>query len=302
MKAIYTVGVSASGKSYWADKQKDFQVISRDNARLFLLKEKCIKVAEYENMWRHWNFKWENEVNEVIEEQIQDAVANKRNIIFADTNLNQDRLRGHRNKMEQLGYYTELKYFPISYETAIERDRKRVHSVGQATIDRQWNQWIDLNPNATGIRKYKRDDYAPSCVLVDIDGTVAKMNDRSPFEWDRVWEDECNWHVCKIVQALAKYDRELAPKIIFFSGRDGVCYDDTKDWIERFFPDMEFELYMRKAGDMRRDSIVKAEMFFEHIEPNYNVMCVFDDRKQVVRMWTDIGLDVINVGDHYEDF
>ena len=65
---------------------------------------------------------------------------------------------------------------------------------------------------------------------------------------------------------------------------------------------MEFELIMRAAGDMRKDSIVKAELFFEHIEPNYNVMMVIDDRPQVIRMWTDIGLDVINVGNYYEEF
>lgn len=299
MKAIYTVGVSASGKTQWAEQQSNFEIICRDDIRYEILLEKGFQIRD--NMWRHWNFKWESEVTERVDVLIELCTKLGKDIIFADTNLNQDRLRGHRNKMEQLGYETEVKYFPVKYDEAITRDRKRVDTVGESTIRKQWLQWIKLPSNITGIRKYKRDDFNPYCVLVDVDGTVAKMVDRGPFDWDRVLEDECNWHVCNIVEMLAKHPLHN-PKIIFLSGRDGICYDDTKEWLTRYFPNMEFELIMRAAGDMRKDAIIKAELFFKHIEPNYNVMCVIDDRPQVIRMWTDIGLDVINVGNYYEEF
>ena len=45
------------------------------------------------------------------------------------------------------------------------------------------------------------------------------------------------------------------------------------------------ELYMRKTDDVRRDSIIKEELYNEHIKDKYNVNMVFDDRPQVIRMW-----------------
>ena len=52
---------------------------------------------------------------------------------------------------------------------------------------------------------------------------------------------------------------------------------------------------MRKTDDSRKDSIIKKEIFLEHIDKEYNVMSVFDDRPQVIRMWRDLGLFVFDV-------
>jgi hypothetical protein len=47
---------------------------------------------------------------------------------------------------------------------------------------------------------------------------------------------------------------------------------------------------MRPAADSRKDSIVKAELFWEHVAPHWNVRGVIDDRDQVVAMWRALGL------------
>ena len=44
------------------------------------------------------------------------------------------------------------------------------------------------------------------------------------------------------------------------------------------------KIYMRKQDDIRKDSIVKKEIYDENIKWKYNVFCVFDDRPQVVEM------------------
>jgi len=54
---------------------------------------------------------------------------------------------------------------------------------------------------------------------------------------------------------------------------------------------------MREVGDMRKDRIVKLELFNEHIRHNYRVVAVWDDRKQVVEMWRALGLTVFHVAD-----
>jgi hypothetical protein len=52
---------------------------------------------------------------------------------------------------------------------------------------------------------------------------------------------------------------------------------------------------MRSAGDMRKDSIVKEEIYRQEILGRYNVWFVLDDRNQVVDMWRLLGLRCLQV-------
>jgi len=62
-------------------------------------------------------------------------------------------------------------------------------------------------------------------------------------------------------------------------------------------PRMMADLHMRKIGDRRRDSFVKLDMYNEVIKDKYNVICVFDDRPQVIReCWKVLNLPVLNCG------
>jgi hypothetical protein len=54
---------------------------------------------------------------------------------------------------------------------------------------------------------------------------------------------------------------------------------------------------MRRAGDRRKDWVVKSELYREHIEPRYDVLLVLDDRDQVVRAWRGLGLTVFQVAE-----
>ncbi len=59
---------------------------------------------------------------------------------------------------------------------------------------------------------------------------------------------------------------------------------------------------MRKAGDSRKDTIVKQELLDKQIKGKYNVFCAIDDRLSVVSMWYDNGIFVFNVNQTMEDF
>jgi len=54
---------------------------------------------------------------------------------------------------------------------------------------------------------------------------------------------------------------------------------------------------MRKTGDSRKDSIVKREIFEEHIKGKYRIQFVLDDRNQVVEMWRQLGLTCLQVAE-----
>lgn len=150
----------------------------------------------------------------------------------------------------------------------------------------------------------------PKCILVDIDGTMALMNGRGPFDWHRVGEDLPNEKIVTLVDWLQEFFRmsdEWAyagpyptPEIIFMSGRDEVCRAETQAWLSKQgFPSGPGRLFMRPSlpdgVQQPADNIVKLALFDEHIRHNYDVQFVLDDRDQVVEMWRKLGLTCLQV-------
>ncbi len=133
-------------------------------------------------------------------------------------------------------------------------------------------------------------------VIFDIDGTLAKMVGRSPYDWNRVHEDKAN---TPIVNMLSLYESN-GYEIIIFTGRDGSCKELTKEWLtdnEIFYS----ELHIRPEGNTEKDAIIKRRMFEENIRGKYYCEMVVDDRDQVIEMWrTELGLTCLQVD--YGDF
>lgn len=144
----------------------------------------------------------------------------------------------------------------------------------------------------------------PRRVIVDIDGTMALMKDRRPFDYNKVHTDLLNEPVDRVVRALfggaeAAADAEVWP--IFVSGRVDDCRGATEDWLfdHGWVVGDEIPLFMRKAGDDRADYVVKYEIFEREIRDKYDVVLVLDDRDQCVDMWRAIDLPTfqVNPGD-----
>jgi hypothetical protein len=129
-------------------------------------------------------------------------------------------------------------------------------------------------------------------IIVDVDGTLADMRGvRGPFEWDKVHLDKPHQDVIDLVKDLYNLKKY---NIIITTGRDGVCEEATRQWLlNHGVPFHDF--YIRKAGDFRKDNIIKSEIYMDHIRPKYDVKFVIDDRDQVVEMWRSLGLRVLQV-------
>jgi predicted kinase len=138
---------------------------------------------------------------------------------------------------------------------------------------------------------YRPDPALPAAVLVDVDGTVALMNGRSPYDETRVHEDLPNVPVIAAVRAMHAAGHE----VVFCSGRTEDCRTATEKWLADHVAVAHAGLHMRPAGDARKDAVVKAELFDRHIRDAYRVVCVFDDRRQVVQAWRSLGLTVFQV-------
>jgi len=130
-------------------------------------------------------------------------------------------------------------------------------------------------------------------VIVDVDGTLALMQGRrSPFAWDEVMQDDPNLPIIKLVNIL----RDSGLEIIITTGRDGVALNDTKAWLTSHGV-VYGAIFIRPKGDYRPDTEIKKEIYDNHIKDTYNIIYVIDDRKQVVEMWRELGLTVLQVAD-----
>lgn len=277
-------GLPASGKSTWAEKQ----VLAAAAGQAVRINRDLLRKMLHAGRWK--GDKTEKPTTLARDAIIEAMMARGTDLIICDdTNLS-TKVVGHLEMLAQRhGYAFEIQDFTdVPINTCIERDLKRFDSVGEQVIRRMHGQYLATQPA-------KPPEYVeglPECILVDVDGTLAKMADRSPYEWQRVSEDTPIIPIVLLVDTL----RTQGQKIVYLSGRDGSCYDKTNDWlIKHTYKAWEDPLFMRTAGDQRKDSIVKRELYEANILGHYNVTWVLDDRDQVVEMWRSLGLTCLQV-------
>lgn len=134
----------------------------------------------------------------------------------------------------------------------------------------------------------------PRAWIFDVDGTLALLGDRSPYDMRKVSIDTPNHPVVVAAQAFAAHPDVDA--LIVVSGRDETARRATEAWLT--FNEIPFDrLLLRRTGDQRADNVVKAEIYDTHIEPHFTVIGVVDDRRSVVEMWRSRGLVCFQVAE-----
>lgn len=146
---------------------------------------------------------------------------------------------------------------------------------------------------------YVGDDTLRSCIICDLDGTLALFDGlRGPFEYEKCAGDKVNEPIRTILETFKhhwwEHGEDGDNRIVYLSGREDKAREGTKEFL-RANQCPEGLLYMRPTGDYRKDSIVKLELFDAHIRGKFNVLFVLDDRDQVVKMWRDLGLTCLQV-------
>jgi predicted kinase len=288
--AILTIGAPASGKSTWARgyaEETGVAIVCRDDIRIM----QGLKHGDNEDL-----------VTVVEQALIEGLISEGKDFIVADTNINK-KFRSRLIKFcHQRGADVELVVFDVPLDVLISRDNAREAKVGADVIMRMYNdlKGQNLKSESLPVQEYSKyehgvgENYRPEAIVVDIDGTVARHVNRSPYDYTKVSDDQPIEDVISILRTLV-----LDYEIIFVSGRDDSCFSDTSQWIvDHVGLDREdFRLHMRKSNDQRPDYIIKNEIYDEHVIPNYNVVMVFDDRDQVVYHLRRRGITVAQVAD-----
>lgn len=282
LELIWLRSLSGAGKSTWAREQQNkhpgkYKLISKDDIRLML----------DQGEWSSQNEKFVVKIEEQI---IRQALKDGYSVIVHNTHLHSKYKKHYRD----LGAEFSAKVIchdltDVPLDECIKRDLKRLHSVGEAVIRKQYRDFLE--PPAKIYHQYPE---LENCILVDLDGTVAlNTGGRSPYDWKRVGEDEPNWPVIKMIQS---YLMSNNTKLIFMSGRDEVCRKETEEWLRKYFSDWH-ALYMRPQNNTEKDSIIKERLFMNWINGRFNCIGIFDDRLQVCKMWRSLGLQVYQVAE-----
>lgn len=129
-------------------------------------------------------------------------------------------------------------------------------------------------------------------IIVDLDGTLADIGDRSPYNTDEVMYDKLNKVIYRLIM---KYKRD-GYHILVVTGRPIACSTDTIEWLNMNHVPFDM-LVMRPEGDKQQDITLKHRAYNQYIKNEYDVEFVLEDRSRVVRMWRSIGLICFQVKD-----
>lgn len=137
-------------------------------------------------------------------------------------------------------------------------------------------------------------------IIVDIDGTLADLTHRLHFlekrDYDGFYGALSKDKVkLNIVETVVNLGMLKSNRIILCSGRPDTYRQETSDWLLVEAGLTCEALYMRAAGDYRKDHIVKAELYDKMLADGYEPSLVIDDRPSVIAMWREKGLDVLQV-------
>jgi len=161
-------------------------------------------------------------------------------------------------------------------------------------------------------------------VFVDIDGTVADLEHRRKYvaskpknypAFERGIRDDRP--IMQVINTVIRL-YEAGWTVVMCSGRREVQREATVAWLSKhnvpyhaLYMRHEFEYEVpgdpssgvkksRKGGlmpDYRADYIVKKELLDQARSDGYDPDVVFDDRDQVVQMWRDNGIPVVQVAE-----
>lgn len=294
-------GLPASGKSTWArawywNAPETRARVCRDDIRAHAFDAIDERYATY---FADPSLREKEEIVSKLEDRtVKSLLDSGKSVVIDATHIRRSYITKWADLAARTGSAFTVKLIDTPVDICIGRDQARPFPVGEKVI-RDMHRRLQSairepvpvpKREATVVQLYEPDDTLPVAWLVDIDGTLALMNGRSPYDTTRYHEDKLNDVVADLVSILA----DAGVEIVVMSGRDERYRNETLNWLVKHNIPGD-ALFMRPAEDTRNDAIVKLELFFEHVAPKWHVVGALDDRDRVVEAWRSIGLTCLQV-------
>jgi predicted kinase len=293
MRTIFIlIGLPAAGKSTWAKA-----LLKAEPSRWVRLNKDSIRSMAV----AFWTPESENMINKIQSDAMCTALNADKDVILDNTHLTSRARKDIYSLAEKIGDITVIeKVFPETLAVCLQRNSLRTDDkVPEETILSMYKKAGFKNGYPKGATTYfppvSPALYVPpigkpKAIICDLDGTLALMNGRNPYDATTCDQDLPNMPVIACVKAM----HAAGMAVIFMSGREDKYLEPTERFIAQHAP-VPYKLFMRLTGDQRKDSIIKRELFDAHVRNNYDVQFTLDDRNSVVDFWRSIGLTCFQV-------
>src|SRR5579863_10696382 len=231
-RVILTRGLPGSGKTTWAKEELaqhpgQFKRINKDELRHML------------DDGRH-SLPNERFVLLVRNALILQALEGGHHVIVDDTNFHPKHEAAIRELVKGLAIVRIQDFTNVPLETCIARDLQRERSVGEHVIRQMYRQYVQPRPTPPVV-----DPTIPTCIMCDLDGTLALPNGRDPYDASKCEGDAINAPIANML------GRHFA--IVLVSGRSEQHRPQTERWLNHHHVHYA-ALYMRPDGDNRKDA------------------------------------------------
>jgi len=141
-------------------------------------------------------------------------------------------------------------------------------------------------------------------VIFDLDGTLALIDkrralaakDNGKINW-KIFFDPTNISLDQPnvpVIEMAKTLKAQGHSVVIFSGRDAISRTETIAWLNKFGVPFDV-LKMRPEGSFTPDDVLKQDWLDQLFPDKSDILCIFDDRDKVVKMWRSNGIACFQV-------
>lgn len=213
------------------------------------------------------------------------------NVIIDDTNLNPGTLQSWKDLALKVEAKIQYEKIITPVDECLKRDEAREKKVGKSVITGMALQYGMYPKPEKGI------------VICDLDGTLCDIQHRlhhvrKPEGEKKDWkaffsgipDDEVRFDVLAMLAGYVGNGYE----IFLVSARPDNYRKETEEWLGDIVPYKA--LFMRRADDKRPDTDVKKDIFNAYFKDLSIIHTVIDDRPSVIRMWRELGLNVVDVG------
>ena len=217
-----------------------------------------------------------------------------KNVIIDDCNINPK----NQDMWQTVANLNDAKFEVVFVDTPLGdclfRNQMRERTVPRHVIE---NMALEA-----GVHPDSKEEF----VICDIDGTIADVSHRVHHvkgevkDWKSFFESMMDDTVREDVKDMLIEYQNQGKVILFVSARPEDYREQTEHWLKSFVTGVyPVSLLMRQRGDTRPDTEVKRDIYHKYLK-DLDIFCVVDDRPCVIRMWEDLDLKVVDVGEGNE--